>query len=156
MNDNIKEDTVLKNGSKYIQMPMEYKPQKYTSSDILIIIFTLALFAVFIIIIIYMLFYSKNKGFQPINLHPNEKKDNQDFQQNQNLCELGANEKCAACNGKKCDSCNLGYKLKKGKCIPNFVIKAIYQIDNKNDIISLINEDYLSYITELIIDNQKI
>ena len=74
MNDNIKEDTVLKNGSKYIQMPMEYKPQKYTSSDILIIIFTLALFAVFIIIIIYMLFYSKNKGFQPINLHPNEKK----------------------------------------------------------------------------------
>ena len=101
-------------------------------------------------------FYSKNKGFQPINLHPNEKKDNQDFQQNQNLCELGANEKCAACNGKKCDSCNLGYKLKKGKCIPNFVIKAIYQIDNKNDIISLINEDYLSCITELIIDNQKI
>ena len=28
MNDNIKEDTVLKNGSKYIQMPMEYKNQK--------------------------------------------------------------------------------------------------------------------------------
>ena len=156
MNDNTKEDTVLKTGSKYIQVPIGYKPPKYTSSDILIIIFTLILFAAFIVIIIYMLFFNKNKGFQPIDLYPNENKNNQASQQNKNLCEIGADEKCETCKEKECGSCNLGYKLEKGKCSPNFLIKAKYQTFNKNDIISLINEKYIPYITELIINNQRI
>ena len=155
MNDHIKEDTVLKQSSKYSRMPIEYRPPKYSSSDILIIIFTLVLLIIFILVLVYMIFTNKNKGFQPIDLHPNENNQNNNAQQN-NLCEIGANEKCASCKEKECASCNLGYKLEKGKCIPNYTLKAVYQTYNKNEIIPLINEIYVPYITEIIIDNQKI
>ena len=156
MNDNIKEDTVLKSSSKYSQMPIEYRPPKYTSSDILTIIFTLILFAIFLGIIFYMVFGNKNKGFEPINLHPNEKNVSKTTQQNTNLCDVGPNEKCLSCSQKECGSCNPGYKLQNGKCIPNFTLKAVYQTSNKNEFIALMNEFYVPYISEIIIDNAKI
>ena len=152
MNDNIKEDTILKSGSKYAKMPIEYHPPKYSSSNILIIIFTFILFSIFSSVVFYMIFLNKNKGFQKINLYPNgDKNDNQS-----NECDIGKGEKCFSCNKKECGSCNHGYKLDKGNCIPNYTLKAIYQTSIKNEIIPLINEDYTAYINELIIDNQKI
>ena len=31
-------------------------------------------------------------------------------------CDKGENEKCLTCEGDHCGSCNIGYKLKEGKC----------------------------------------
>ena len=156
MNENIKEDTVLKSGSKYSRMPIEHNPPRYTASDILIIIFTFILFSIFISVFLYVIFGNKNKGFEPIDLHPNEKKNNNQAAQQNNLCETGPNEKCTSCNKKECGSCNLGYKLENGKCIPNYALKGTYQTSNKNEFIPIINDIYVPYISELIIDNQNI
>ena len=72
------------------------------------------------------------------------------------MCETGENEKCLICNKNKCDSCNLGYKLVKGKCLLNYSFKALYKIENEKENIILINKKYSKSIIELIIDKQKV
>ena len=59
---------------------------------------------------------------------------------NQSQCEIGEEEKCLSCDSDNitCISCNLGYKLLNGKCILNYSFKEIYQINNENEIITLI------------------
>ena len=39
-------------------------------------------------------------------------------------CEIGDEEKCHKCHRNECASCNLGFKLSKGKCIIDYSIKA--------------------------------
>ena len=41
-------------------------------------------------------------------------------------------------------SCDIGYKLKDGKCILNYLFKAIYQKQNLNENIQLINSRYIN------------
>ena len=67
-------------------------------------------------------------------------------------CELGENEKCATCSGNICGSCHKGYNLVKGKCILNHSIKGFYITTHINESIIFINENYVKYINELIID----
>ena len=72
------------------------------------------------------------------------------------MCEEGENEKCLKCKENECRSCNIGYKLKKGKCILNHSIKAIFKTNHKKENIILINKNYINDIVELIIDDENV
>ena len=52
------------------------------------------------------------------------------------ICETGEEDKCLTCEGdtNNCGSCNIGYKLVKGKCRPDFLLK-LYMKRNKLEII---------------------
>ena len=69
-------------------------------------------------------------------------------------CEIGLNEKCAKCDEIKneCSSCNIGYKLKEGKCILNYSFKATYLSEYKNQNIKLIN-NFPNSISNMIVDD---
>ena len=75
-----------------------------------------------------------------------------------NTCETGKDEKCLTCYEDKiqCKSCNIGYKLNNGKCKPDFLIKAIYNV-TKNDTTTILfhSGDY-SYLTKMIIEDKEI
>ena len=163
MNESMKEDTVLKSSSKYSKMPIEKDISRYNYSDILTLILTFVLLSIFLFSVFYIMFVAKNKGYQQIDLHPNNQNTNQppaNAQQNRNvnvnLCDIGDNEKCLTCNQKECGSCNLGYKLDKGKCIIDHTMMLTYETKNRNEFIDIINEDYVQFIDTLIIDKQKI
>ena len=70
-------------------------------------------------------------------------------------CQKGDEEKCLSCNKSKCGSCNIGYKLDKGKCIINHSFKAIYHTNEDNKTIDLINFP-LNIISEMILDKKNI
>jgi surface protein len=74
------------------------------------------------------------------------------------IYDLGDEDKClqTESNTMQCLRCNLGYKLSGGKCIPNYSFKAIYFTNENNQNIKLINEDFKTGITEMIIDNNKV
>ena len=74
------------------------------------------------------------------------------------IYDLGDEDKCLESDSNKmqCLSCNLGYELSGGKCIPYYSFKAIYFANENNQNINLINEDYKEDITEMIIDNNKV
>jgi surface protein len=74
------------------------------------------------------------------------------------IYDLGDEDKCLESDSNKmqCLSCNLGYELSGGKCIPYYSFKAIYLANENNQNINLINEDYKEDITEMIIDNNKV
>ena len=161
MNESMKEDTVLKSSSKYSKMPIEKDISRYNYSDILTLILTFVLLSIFLFSVFYIMFVAKNKGYQQIDLHPNNQNTNDppaNAQQNQNvnLCDIGENEKCLTCNQKDCGSCNLGYKLDKGKCVIDHTMRLTYETKNRNEFIDIINEDYVQFISTLIIDKQKI
>ena len=56
-------------------------------------------------------------------------------------CDKGENGKCLTCEGDHCGSCNIGYKLKEGKCIFTYSFKATYEATNLNKMIKLFNYD---------------
>ena len=69
-------------------------------------------------------------------------------------CEKGENEKCLTCLEDKCGSCHKGYNLVNGKCILNHSIRGIYESNIDKENILLINENYIKYIREMIIDGK--
>ena len=70
-------------------------------------------------------------------------------------CKTGDEDKCLTCKKNKCSSCNIGYKLEDGKCIINYSFRAEYMAEVRKQTIRLINEEYLNYTNELIIDGKK-
>ena len=56
-----------------------------------------------------------------------------------NLCEIGEGDKCLTCRERspQCSSCNPGYNLSSGACVP-FYIEAEYETTNDNETIYLI------------------
>ncbi len=72
--------------------------------------------------------------------------------------DLGDEDKClkSDSNTLQCLSCNLGYKLSGGECIPYYSFKAIFFTNENNQNINLINEGNKEDITEMIIDNNKV
>ena len=56
-------------------------------------------------------------------------------------CDKGENEKCLTCEGDHCGSCNIGYKLKEGKCVFTYSFKATYELTTSNKIFKLFNYD---------------
>ena len=74
------------------------------------------------------------------------------------IYDLGDEDKCLErdSNTMQCLSCNLGYKLSGGECIPYYSFKAIYFTNENNQNINLINEGFKEDITEMIIDNNKV
>ena len=56
-------------------------------------------------------------------------------------CNKGENEKCLTCEGDHCGSCNIGYKLKEGKCIFTYSFKATYELSTSNKLFKLFNYD---------------
>ena len=75
-----------------------------------------------------------------------------------NTCETGSDEKCFSCYEDKiqCKSCNIGYKLVNGQCKPDFLIKAIYNVTNDGDTISLFASGKYSSLTQMIVDEEVI
>ena len=69
-------------------------------------------------------------------------------------CDKGKDNKCLTCDGGKCGTCNLGYKLYKGKCIDNFSIKGSYTTTKNNQKILLLNKLYVDYLEKIIIDDK--
>ena len=59
-----------------------------------------------------------------------------------NLCETGEEEKCLSCeeNKNECQTCNFGYILENGECLPDYFIKIIYYTRQKEDTIDIIND----------------
>ena len=56
-------------------------------------------------------------------------------------CDKGENEKCLTCQGDHCGSCNIGYKLKEGKCVFTYSFKATYEAVTLNKMVKLFNYD---------------
>ena len=56
-------------------------------------------------------------------------------------CDKGENEKCLTCKGDLCGSCNIGYKLKEGKCVFTYSFKATYEATNLNKMVRLFKYD---------------
>ena len=52
--------------------------------------------------------------------------------------------------------CNVGYKLNYGKCEPDFLIKAIYNVKNNDDTIILFHKGDSPYIKKIIIEDEEI
>jgi len=72
-------------------------------------------------------------------------------------CKDDPENKCLSCeNEDKCKICNIGYKLVDGMCLINHSIKAIYNSQEENNIIQLINNAYEKYILEMIVDGNII
>ena len=57
---------------------------------------------------------------------------------------------------KNCLSCDIGYKLKDGKCFLNYSFKAVYQTQKLNENIQLINSSYIKDIIEITVNEIKI
>ena len=72
-------------------------------------------------------------------------------------CEIGEEEKCLICSNKtnECEKCNLGYKLKDGKCEINYLIKATYTSYSEDEPITLIANQNTK-ITQMIVDGKNI
>ena len=73
------------------------------------------------------------------------------------ICETGEEDKCLTCEGdtNNCGSCNIGYKLVKGKCRPDFFIKAVYETKQVGDNIDLYYYPYQK-INRMIIDGKNV
>ena len=73
-----------------------------------------------------------------------------------NLCETGEEEKCLSCeeNKNECQTCNFGYILENGECLPDYFIKIIYYTRQKEDTIDIIND--ISDVKHIYIEGEKI
>ena len=76
---------------------------------------------------------------------------------NNNICEIGEENKCMQCDESKnkCIKCNLGYKLMNGICILNYSFKAIFYSYRNNETVKLLNNLSASII-EMYVDENKI
>jgi hypothetical protein len=74
------------------------------------------------------------------------------------ICNVTDEKSCLSFDtfNKTCLSCDTGYKLKDGKCFLNYSIKAIYQTQNLNENIQLINYRYIKDIMEIKVNETKI
>ena len=78
--------------------------------------------------------------------NPNEPNDTTEdtvvHDDNKGECEIGEEEKCLTCNENKneCQTCNIGFKLVKGKCKTDYFMKVVYFTKQKNDKIEIIND----------------
>ena len=77
-------------------------------------------------------------------------------------CIIGKGSKCLKCakKSKKCAACNPGYTLNDNynrgeECDIDYSIKAIYKTEKDNEEINLLDSNYKSIITELIVDEKK-
>ena len=84
-----------------------------------------------------------------------DKDDDKDDKQ-EDTCLIGEEDKCLSCNKDKCASCNNKYKLVNGTCIAEFSFRAIYEINEVNTNISLMNDEYKDNIISMEIDNETI
>ena len=77
---------------------------------------------------------------------------------NGNKCQKCSVENCAICNGtidiNECKTCKEGFKLNKGICQIDYLIKAIYYINNENESVNLITST--NKITKMVIDEKQV
>ena len=73
---------------------------------------------------------------------------------NKCLCNEGEGVPCIRCNDDKteCISCDVGYKLDNGRCIINYSIKAVFEVQSRGENVKLFPYSLLKYWKELIID----
>ena len=71
-------------------------------------------------------------------------------------CDKGENDKCLTCDDVNCGSCNYGYELIKGKCIPTFSFKATYETVNHSEPVDLMDNYYLDKIIKIDIDEKNV
>ena len=69
-------------------------------------------------------------------------------------CETGSGDKCLTCDSSQtqCASCNEGFKLNDGKCIPEYSVIARYYTSTNNLQIEIMNIGYVKDVTQLIVD----
>ena len=114
-----------------------------------------------IVIILYFVLRDKddNKGDNKDGDNDGDKDedkgDDKDDKQ-EDTCLIGEEDKCLSCNKDKCASCNNKYKLVNGTCIAEFSFRAIYEINEVNTNISLMNDEYKDNIISMEIDNETI
>ena len=72
------------------------------------------------------------------------------------ICDIGSEEKCLSCveNKNECQTCNIAYKLDKGKCVPDYFLAVIYLTKQKEDKIKIINS--YSIVEHIITEGKKI
>ena len=111
----------------------------------LIIVGSGLLFIIILIIIIASLAHGKKNNKK-------EEKKNNNYQ-----CIIDNEDNCLTCIKNKCGSCNFKYILTNdGECVPDFSLRANYISYNDNEYVELLNYTFSDYITELIIDKEKI
>ena len=128
MNDQNNEDF---NNLDNLELENKATPKSFIITFILILLVILSGGILF-----YLLFLRKNES--------------------KNDCQTGEENKCLSCDKNQCLSCNIGYKLLDGKCILNYSFRAEYYTEKENQIITLINKNYLNNVIELIIDGNKV
>ena len=84
-----------------------------------------------------------------------DKGDDKDDKQ-EDTCLIGEEDKCLSCNKDKCASCNNKYKLINITCIAEFSFRAIYEINEVNKNIKLMNDEYKDNIIKMKINKEKI
>ena len=114
-----------------------------------------------IVIILYFVLRDKddNKGGNKEGDKDDDKVDDKDDDKDdkqEDTCLIGEEDKCLSCNKDKCASCNKKYKLVNGTCIAEFSFRAIYEINEVNTNISLMNDEYKDNIISMEIDNETI
>ena len=75
---------------------------------------------------------------------------------NKNLCEIGEEDKCLSCINDECNSCNYRYELVNGKCQAMFSFRAVYETKHKSEYVNLLNDMYIEYISDIIIDKKRV
>ena len=105
-------------------------------------------------LIIFLSIYISGKK-EDGNKNKEKDEDKDEKEEEEETCEIGEEEKCLTCNGTNCSSCNIGYKIKEGKCILNYSFKAIYNAERNGSTVSLINSNYLNIITEMNVDGRN-
>ena len=114
-----------------------------------------------IVIILYFVLRDKddNKGDNKDGDNDGDKDedkgDDKDDKQ-EDTCLIGEEDKCLSCNKDKCASCNNKYKLINGTCIAEFSFRAIYEINEVNKNIKLMNDEYKDNIIKMKINKEKI
>ena len=101
-----------------------------------IIIFTLLMLIIACLSLFFILFPMKKESYTNM-------KDNEKFimRIEEETCDKGDNEKCLTCKGNLCGSCNIGYKLKEGKCAFTYSFKATYEATTLKKMVQLFNYD---------------
>ena len=129
-----------------------YKKTAYIAGAIIILLIVLI-----VIILVSVSGVSKNKDNSDNTKNTNnpEIPDNPD-KQTETTCEQGEEDLCKKCDGNKCVSCNDKYNLVNGVCEPMFDIKSIYTVNSYDEKVTLFNEPYNEYITQMEVDGQNV
>ena len=101
--------------------------------------------------------YENNECYSCGSLESIYNNDNKIIKCNR-ICETGDEEKCLTCyeNKAECKSCNIGYKLVKGKCKADYLIKVTYLTISPNEEINLRYESRDWDISKMIIDGENV